>query len=144
MRIPVPGLQLDYQPDEVIWRMLVWAEARGEPLKGQLAVLYAPFNRAIRSGKTMKDEILKPLQFSAFNEDDPNRGRLMTAYKDDPIGWARADAVCGLFEQHCTKDPTDGATHYYVLGQVNPSWGRGHPTWQDRGMIGRHCFGVQT
>lgn len=140
--IPVPGLQLESQPEGVLRRMVAWGEARGEGALGMLAVLCVVRNRALKKGKTESSIILAPLQFSSFNEDDANRAKLVNAYKDDPRGWAAADAVAALIESQATLDVTLGATHYYVLGQVDPPWGRRHPGWRDTVVLGKHVFGV--
>lgn len=142
---PIPGVLIEAQPEPVLLRMCGWAEARGEPRRGLLAVLHVIRNRALKADSTLGREITRPWQFSSFNQDDPNRGLLMKAADTDRVTWSAVDAVCELFEQGCTVDPTGGATHYYVDKMENPpKWGLGHPTWQDLGLIGRHRFGKQT
>ena len=142
MTRPVPGLAIEQQPEAVVRRMLAYGEARSEGPRGVLAVVTVLQARGRRWKRTDRHEALRPLQFSCFNDDDPNRAKLLTAFKDDPQTWAMVDAVCTLFEQGCTLDPTLGADHYYVEGQVAPPWGAGHPGWKDHGKIGRHRFGV--
>ena len=141
---PVPGLQVDQQPEPVLLRMCGWAEARGEPRRGLLAVLHVIRNRALKADTTLAKEILRPWQFSAFNADEHTgqRRQMLEAHATDPRGWACVDAVCELFEQGCTGDPTEGATHYYVEKMENPpKWGRSHEGWQETRVIGLHVFG---
>jgi len=138
---PAPGVPIEHQPEGVILRMCLWAEARGEGALGQLAVLWVIYNRALKNNASMKHEVLRPLQFSSFNSNDPNRAKLMTAYSDDPAGWAAAEAVCVLFDSKATVDVTLGATHYYNPSVVQPKWGEGHPEWEHCITIGRHSFG---
>ena len=141
MKTPIPGIPLEDQPEAVVLRLCVWAEARGEPAVGKLAVVWVIKNRAIKAETNLKHEILRPWQFSSLNQNDPNRGKMLDAHLKDVAGWAACDAVCELFEQKATVDPSLGSTHYYVLGRVTPSWGRGHPGWQERIQIGAHLFG---
>jgi len=139
---PIPGLTLDAQPEGIILRMLCWGEARGESPLGKLAVLWVVHNRAMKTDSTLKAEALRPLQFSCFNANDPNRGKMLKAWEDDPVGWAVCDAVASLYEARQTTDPTDQATHYYVAKMKNPpAWGRGHAGWQETVEIQSHVFG---
>jgi spore germination cell wall hydrolase CwlJ-like protein len=140
---PLPGTLIEDQPDPVLRRLLVWSEARGESPRGQLAVLWVVYNRAKLRKTTMKQEILRPLQFSAFNKNDPNRIKMLGAYIADKVGWGRADVVCSLFEEACAVDPTDGSLNYYrPLEGKHPAWGRGHKDWVDKVEIGNHIFGT--
>ena len=138
---PVPGLPIEQQPAAILARMLLWGEARGESVLGAIAVLAVAYNRAAHSGKTLRDVILKPLQFSSFNAHDPNRAKLLDAWKDDPLGWNRADLVCELWEEKLLTDPTAGATHYYAFNVVQPKWGRGSPEWKETAIIDHQVFG---
>ena len=143
MKRPVPGIQIESQPDEVIQRMGVYGEARGESAVGKLAVLAVAATRAEKHGTSIGAQFLAPDQFSCFRHDDPNRGKLLGAWKDDEAAWAACDAVCELHAAGLTGDPTHGATHYYVANMPSPPhWGRGNPKWEELAVIGRHVFGV--
>lgn len=137
---PIPGIPLEQQPSNVLARMLVYGEARGESVIGQLAVLAVAMNRAARKGVTLKDVILKPFAFSSFNHDDPNRDKLLSAYVSDPLTWAAIDALCSLYETGTIPDPSRGADHYY-RDDLQPPWGRGNSAWRDTVVIGHHIFG---
>lgn len=140
---PVPGLRIEQQPVDVLSRMLVYGEARGEDPIGQIAVLHVARNRARARGTTLYHEILAPQQFSCFNADDPNRKKMLEAWIEDPQAWRVVDTTCFLVESGLTLDPTKGATHYYVVDMPNPpAWGRGNPYWNETATIGRHVFGV--
>lgn len=139
---PLPGIPIEGQPNSVMLRLCVWAEARGEPTRGKLAVACVIQNRAEKKGKGIKEIVLAPWQFSSFNHDDPNRGKLLMAFETDPRGWSACDAVCDLLEADLVIDPTNGANHYYVVAMADPpEWGRGHPDWEEKAVIGRHVFG---
>jgi spore germination cell wall hydrolase CwlJ-like protein len=142
---PAPGLPIEQQSEPWIIRACVWAEARGETRRGQLAVLHVIRNRALHSDTTLKVQVLKPWQFSSFNAADQTgqRAAMLKAHETDPKDWAAIDAVCELFEQGSTEDPTEGARHYYVTDMPNPpKWGRGHPGWMEHCVLGAHVFGI--
>jgi N-acetylmuramoyl-L-alanine amidase len=139
---PLDGAAIEEQPEPIVVRMCLWAEARGEGPEGMLAVWWVIRNRSVTRVRSMKEEVLRPKQFSSFNPDDPNRAKLLTAYLDDRAGWSTADAVATLAEKGRTLDPTTGATSYYNPSICQPAWGRGHPGWHEHTTIGNHTFGV--
>lgn len=138
---PIPGLTIEQQAEAVVYRMALWSEARGEPVLGMLGILRVIENLAVEHDTSMKAVVLKPERFSSFNDDDPNRAKMLTAWKDDPQGWDRVNTVCELYEGRGTVDVTEGSNHYYNPGVVQPSWGRGSPDWQEKTVIGHHVFG---
>lgn len=143
MTDPVPGLTIEQQPEPVVIRMLGYGEARGEGPVGIAAVLWVLRNRALKRDTSLKHEALRRLQFSCFNDDDPNRAKLLTAYKTDPAAWASVDAVATMFEHGHTADPTLGSTHYFVASMPNPpAWASAENGWQHRARIKSHEFGV--
>lgn len=145
--IPAPGLAIEEQPEAILRRFLCWGEARNQPPDGRLAVVWACQNRVVRHNTSCRIEALKPLQFSCFNENDPNRGQMLDAFHRDVIGWVGCDAVCALFEAALTTDPTGGATHYInratleQMGHV-PDWAMPEHGWKMTAKIGAHEFGI--
>jgi N-acetylmuramoyl-L-alanine amidase len=98
--------------------LCVWREARGEPIEAQRGVVWTIQNRAALGGWFGKDVVsvvLKPYQYSSFNQNDPNAVKFPSS--DDPI----FKEIILLVLTPGTDDPTDGATHYYS-GDVVPSW----------------------
>ncbi|MGH3756111.1 MAG: cell wall hydrolase, partial [Pseudonocardiaceae bacterium] len=72
MRAALPH---DVKDWEVMGRTL-YGEARGEPFDGLVAVAWVIRNRAESPrwwGRDVKGVCLHPLQFSCWNETDPNR-----------------------------------------------------------------------
>lgn len=145
---PDPLLPLDQQQPRVVFRMNLWAEARGEQDHGgrleslaMLAVGCVVMNRAKAKGKTPMEIILARLQFSWTRPVDPNHMKVLRADTIDPISWERADTVADLIEAGAVTDTTDGATHYYNAKLATPDWGRGHPGWVEKVVIGNHVFG---
>ena len=140
---PVPGLTIAEQPESVLLPMVLWGEARGESNFTKLCILWVIKNRTARRHTTMKEEILRPKQFSSFNHDDPNLPKLLIGYKLEPGPWSACEAVCDVLP--FTTDPTGGATHYYVFqgpGAVAPVWGRGHGDWVERLVANNMVFGA--
>lgn len=113
---PVPGLPIEQQPEQVLRRLLVWGEARGESALGKVAILDVVKNRVAKKAWGVREVILQPMQFSCFNQNDPNRTEMLSAYITDRIGWGACDAIVELWEADgCVPDLTKGATHYCTL-----------------------------
>ena len=120
----------------------IWGESRGEPRLGKIAVAWVIRNR-FESGKwfagpTISETCTKPWQFSAWNDNDPNRARLEVVTLGDPVFiecvYVAAGVMCGAL-----PDPTHGSTHYYAPGSTPsmPKWAVGKdPCYTS----GRHKF----
>lgn len=70
---------LDLLPDEIL-ALTIYGEARGESIEGQIAVGNVIINRWRANPekyKTVKDVCLEKLQFSCWNENDPNYPKLI-------------------------------------------------------------------
>jgi spore germination cell wall hydrolase CwlJ-like protein len=142
MLAPAPALTIEQQPEPIVMRMLAYGEARGEGARGINAVLHVVQNRALKADTTFKHEALRPLQFSCFNANDPNRPALLSAWVHDPTTWAICDAICTLFEAGETKDATGGARNYFVALMSNPpAWTMFQNGWVRTASIGKHEFG---
>ncbi len=143
-----PVTPLDELPDRIILATLIWGEARGEPVEGQIAVACVVRNRlrmhALPTPR-WRDLCLAPAQFSCFNADDPNYPKvqkaaamLMTASPTADLQQALwiADGVMSGQAQ----DNTHGATHYVTLALYRtgaPTWAQGRPI---RATIGSQVF----
>lgn len=135
-------------PDRVVLALLIWGEARGEALAGQVAVACVVRNRlkmAVNTAPRWRDVCLAPEQFSCFNEDDPNRGpidraavNLMTALPTPELAqalWIAEGVMSGA-----AKDVTAGANHYLTTALLHakpPSWAKNQPVLV---TIGAHAF----
>jgi len=121
----------------------LYGEARGETVRGKEAVACVILNRVRRAqhrggywwGHSIEQVCLKPWQFSCWNENDPNRAKILSVEPghrvfDTCLRIARR-AVSG-----CLDDPTRGATHYHAE-HVMPPWSRGRPACAE---IGHHLF----
>jgi spore germination cell wall hydrolase CwlJ-like protein len=116
----------------------IWAEARGEPLEGQIAVANVILNRA-RQGGWWGDDVVKvcrkPKQFSCWNKGDPNRAKMNNLELQDRA-FARAVSVAAGACAGDMADTTGGATHYHTAA-IEPSWAAGH---EPSARIGNHVF----
>lgn len=141
--IPDPTKSIEEQTSSVLERMLVYGEARDQSNAGKLAVLYVAHNRSVKLDIPISSAILIHNQFSCFNISDPNRSKLMTAHKDDPLTWIICHTVCNMFDLGLTKDPTYGSLNYYNPNISSPSWGKDkNPKWKQLAVIDNHIFGV--
>lgn len=123
--LPDTLLPLESQREEILLAMLVWGEARGEPVEGKLAVANVVRNRVNSPrwwGQDWLSVMLKPLQFSCFNEGDTNLPKLYEPTKYGyPISWLESyTAAIGVYLD-MLPDPTGGATHYVRVG-TKPDW----------------------
>ena len=107
---------------------LVYAEARGEPYKGQVAVAAVVLNRVASSSfpNTISGVIYQPYAFTAVADGQINLEPNETAYN------AARDALNGW-------DPTYGAIYYYNPSTATSSW-----IWSRKVVlsIGKHNFAV--
>lgn len=111
--------------------LCIWSEARGEPLKGQVAVGHVVLNRVKGSdwfGKTIRGVILKRYQFSWFNEPPSKLPRVGKEFT----------TVATLVHEGLTKDVSRGATHFHA------DWLDPAPYWASEmkrtTTIGAHIF----
>jgi spore germination cell wall hydrolase CwlJ-like protein len=116
----------------------VWAEARGEPRLGQIGVAKVIMSRAAdennRWPKSVAEVCTQPWQFSCWNENDPNREKLLRIDLDNKL--VRVVAKTCL-EAVDSDDPTHGANHYFADYIAQPSWA---DQMQKTATIGRHLF----
>jgi len=118
-----------------------WGEARSEGAAGMQAVLNVIMNRARIGGWWGDDPVevaTKPWQFSAWNKNDPNRGRLLSVTTADPK-FREALALAARAVAGTLPDITGGATHYYADYIAKPTWAA---KMTKTATIGRHLFYV--
>lgn len=117
-----------------------WAEARGEPYEGKLAVAYTVVNRVgdPRWPKTVADVVFQAFQFSWTNPGDPNRMKLDEVNWDDP-SFVDAHKAASAAYYGLTPDPSAGANHYFNRKAVKvvPLWSKGA---NRTAVIGSHEF----
>ena len=131
--------------DVTLLARCIWGEARGEPLRGKFAVGLVVRNRVRRPswwGRNYPEVILFPWQFSVFNENDPNRAKLLhpMAHGRPELWWECVD-VAAMVVQNEVIDFLSGATHYIVWStpeDKQPDWAK--QTKKIVRRIGRHAF----
>lgn len=117
---------------------VAYGEARGEGDKGMQAVLNVMANRQAdgRYPSTLGGVATQTKQFSAYNDNDPNRDVLDAVTKNDPI-FQTALALAELAATGHLPDITGGATHYHA-DWINPPYWTAGATETTR--IGSHIF----
>ena len=129
-RIPDPTIPFPEQPHDILLAMLLFGEARGEPTVAKLAVANVVRNRILAGrygGADWPKVILHPLQFSCFNENDPNRIKVV-----EPLKWAKPDVWGECLEiaqsilYGTAHDNTRRSTHYFdkSMDSKPPFWAK--------------------
>ncbi len=119
----------------------VWGEARGAGMVGMRAVAHVIINRAQRP-KRFRDTLLgvcaQPLQFSCWNEGDPNLVK-MKALDPATEGYKRAyrAVLQAMLDDLNGEDLTSGADHYFADSIDAPSWS---VQMTETAWIGGHRF----
>lgn len=127
---------------DVLARTL-YGEARGETVRGKEAVACVIVNRANRAqarggywwGNTIEEVCLKPWQFSCWNENDPNRAKVLAVGPGQRV-FDTCVRIAKRAVSGCLQDMTKGATHYHTKAAM-PVWSRGRPVCAE---LGRHQF----
>lgn len=125
---------------------IAWGEARNQGRAGMQAVINVIDNRSRMDlfndgkpdwwGEGHAEVATKPYQFSAYNENDPNRPKL-DAVNDNDRNFAEAIELASMAVRGDLPDLTNGATHYHSTKITPPNWTRGAiPT----AVIGDHIF----
>lgn len=121
----------------------LYGEARGEPVRGLEAVAAVVANRVRKAraaggywwGSTVEGVCRRPMQFSCWNADDPNRPVIEAVAADDPV-FACCLRIARRAVAGALADPTAGATHYHAKG-IRPGWAEGRVP---SARIGNHVF----
>jgi N-acetylmuramoyl-L-alanine amidase len=105
----------------------IYGEARGESDQGKIAVGWVIVNRVAKQtwyGKDVFSVCRKPFQFSCWNDGDPNKQRIKSIQKGDPV-FNQCIASAEKVLTGSASDPTGEATHYYATSINAPSWTQG-------------------
>ncbi len=124
-------------PDDIWGILTVYAEARGEPYEGKVAVGNVIRHRTARkffSNGTVASTVWTPYQFSWTNQGDAQRVRVVSAeWEDDGM----KECARAWFESEVHEIVPD-ATHYYAE-YVAPYWSKANGMIRVA-QIGRHIF----
>ncbi len=113
----------------------VWAEARGEPQAGRIAVGEVIRNRSAVHGWSIARVVLEPLQFSCWNAHDHSRAEAAAIDDTEPVVVECANAWLASKDSNLTE----GALNYFNPKISQPSWG---PEMLHPIKIGNHLFGI--
>jgi spore germination cell wall hydrolase CwlJ-like protein len=117
-------------------------EAAGEPYDGKLAVAFVIVNRVKANKSSITDEVLKKLQFSAWNTGSTTRGWLDNV--PDDVWRDCWKAATAAYFGH-VDDLTSGATFYLNEELTREIRGDGTlPSWVAQltktATVGKHTF----
>lgn len=134
--------------DAKLLALVIYGEARGEARGGKIGVASVVLNRLKRGGwfgKTIKEVILKSYQFSCFNENDPNRIKLLAIAQNWDI-FIQKDKVLRECYDIAQKflDPNDFTMKDNVCGATHYKTKDCKASWADKmkltAVIGNHEF----
>ena len=128
-------------PDDLdVMARTLFGEARGEPLEGKIAVAWVIRNRADHPGwwgSGIAGVCKQDRQFSCWNENDPNRAKLLAGTPKDEMFRECLAAVAAVLSDN-VPDPTQGSMHYKVSTLTWPGdWG---PEKEPVLILGNHAF----
>lgn len=132
------------QDEDILHGLQVWAEARGEPTSGRVAVAYVPVTRVRlktstpqSGGSSLRRELLRKWAFSCFNAKDPNFPHLLDPAAYGGTGpWVQCYNLAADVRSGLVSNPAPGATHYIVNSMWNrPAKIQGRPQWFERPEI---------
>lgn len=117
---------------------VAWGEARSEGSEGMQAVINVMQNRVNdrRFPNSLAGVATQRKQFSAFNENDPNRAQL-DAVDDSDHNFVEAIRLAAAAMLDDLTDITEGATHYHNKHILPPAWTVGAIV---SAKIGSHIF----
>lgn len=124
-------------PDDVWGILCIFAEARGEPYEGQVAVGNVVRNRTRLghfSNGTVVGTVSEAYQFSWMNHTDAQRGRVLAASWDDP----RIRVAAKAWYESEWSQPVGDALFYHA-DYVQPGWAKAQGIELVK-KIGRHLF----
>ena len=116
----------------------LWGEARNQGDEGMIAVGNVIMNRVKAKswyGDHIKGVCLKAWQFSCWNENDPNREKILALDWSDNA-FCKAVTLSYYFTKNKMDDNTNGATHYHTK-TISPNWAEGKTPCAE---IGDHLF----
>jgi hypothetical protein len=132
-------------PAVIVLALLIWGEARSEPIEGQVGVACVARNRVLREGHDWIAVCLAPKQFSCFNVDDVNYPKILRAADVLMTGeltpelkqalWIAEGVIAGH-----VIDNTGNAKNYLTTALLQsrpPSWAVGRPILA---RLGAHSF----
>lgn len=129
-----------FSDQEVVARTL-WGEARSQGVMGMVAVACVIMNRSHNPGwwgSNLRGVCTAPLQFSCWNDNDPQEKRMRSPIDD--MEYVKATVISEMLFDNAINDITNGADHYRAE-YAHPVWADGKlPTYICGAMGSRHLF----
>jgi N-acetylmuramoyl-L-alanine amidase len=144
---PAPQTDLDPNRDiqpfsETAVRIVsytLYAEARGEPFEGVMAVASVIKTRAMRDKISMAEVCLQDKQFTCWNDLDAVPEFFITGEGIQPKDMKARSQCFGIaWTVLVNKGPWDYLTHFYNPEKATPAWAF---DMEDTRIIGSHVFG---
>lgn len=111
--------------------LVVYVEARGEPVDGQMLVAEVALNRQLKNHEALCDVAFKKDQFTGLSAPID-----LGAVFADPAWKESVDVAYDAIDNGTLRS---GATHYHTI-DVNPYWAKNMVVL---GMYGNHIFYVE-
>lgn len=104
----------------------LYGEARGCSPEAQENVAQVILNRFHNGwGSSVKSVCLAPWQFSCWNTSDPNRAKILVAYKEDPVVWQALLHTAAAALSGGNPNRINGADSYYAATmKTKPFWAK--------------------
>lgn len=132
--------QQSFSDQEIVARTL-WGEARSQGVMGMVAVACVIMNRSYNPGwwgSNLRGVCLAPMQFSCWNDADPQAEKMRSSLND--IEYVQASTISEMLFNHSVNDITNGSDHYRAE-YAHPVWADGRiPTYICGTMGSRHMF----
>lgn len=117
----------------------LYAEARGEPFKGKMAVAAVIQTRARRAKSSLTEICLKDRQFSCWNNLDAVPEFYISGHGIQPAdNQARSDCYGIAWVLMTSPRKWQALTHFYNPALAAPSWAK---SLRGKRTIGNHVFG---
>ena len=124
--------------DMTVMAGTLWGGARNQGDEGMIAVGHVILNRVKAKswyGDSVKGVCLKAWQFSCWNDNDPNKEKILALdYSDD--AFCKAVTISYYLLKNKIDDPTNGSTHYHTT-TISPKWVEDK---QPTVVLGDHMF----
>ena len=128
--LPDPKKTFAEQQPLTLLAMCIFGEARGQSMAAKIGQASVVHNRVKdgRFGHDWEGVILHPYQFSCFNENDPNREKLLQPLAhESPKVWVDCVNAATVVMNDAAHDTTQGALYYHSYRSAfppPPAWGK--------------------
>jgi len=137
----IPSYQVEnfnQDTEKILLARLIMGETEGCSKLEKIAAAYTAINRAEKSKEDLKEIILKPYQYSCFNEEVSRREVLKNPIKYNKKEFLEDIKLAEEILSKMYEDPTEGATHYYNPELIKtPHWAKNIKPIK---KIGHHLF----